>query len=336
MFTSRSYFLFVILAIGLLVVFITSITLGTVGIPISDVVQTLLGNSVSATWDIIIWDFRLPKAMTAVLVGCALSVSGLLMQTLFRNPMAGPYVLGLSSGASLGVALVVMSSGLLPYFFNSIYSITIAAFLGSLSVLMLILLASVRLKNSMAILLIGIMFSSFTSAFVSVLSYFTSAENLQRFTFWSMGSLSHVTGVDLMVLGIVVFSGLLVAVMSLKSLDALLLGENYAKSVGVHLMKNRILVIVATSILAGTTTAFVGPIAFVGLAVPHIARLIFQTNSHKVLFVASCLIGGIFMLGCDVISQLPGTTITLPINAVTSLLGAPVVIGLIWKKSNTV
>jgi iron complex transport system permease protein len=260
------------------------------------------------------------------------------MQTLFRNPLAGPYVLGLSSGSSLGVAFVILGAGLLPHFFSqfllSSYGIILASCLGSLLVLVMILMVSQRLRDTMSILIVGLMFSSFTGAIVSVFTYFSSAEQLQKYTFWSMGSIGNLSWQNLFLLAISVILGLLLSLLSLKSLDALLLGENYAKSMGLNISKARYTIIFATSILAGSITAFAGPIAFVGLAVPHLAKLLFKTSNHQILFIGTLFIGSIIMLFCDLVSQMPGFDFTLPINAITSIIGAPVVIWLIIKKKS--
>lgn len=295
-----------------------------------------MGGSNNSTWDYIILNFRIPKAITAVLVGIGLSISGLLMQTLFRNPLAGPYVLGLSSGSSLGVAFILLGSSFLPASVNGLFasnfSIVLASCMGSLVVLGFILMAIKKLRDTSMVLIVGLMFSSFSGAIINVLSYFSNAEQLQKYTFWSMGSIGNLTLSQLVILGICVFIGLVISMLSIKSLDAMLLGENYAKSIGVNISKSRLWIIIATAIFAGSITAFAGPIAFVGLAVPHIAKLILQTSSHKTVFVATLLLGAIIMLLCDLISQLPGANFTLPINAVTSMIGAPMVIWLISKR----
>lgn len=315
--------------------------MGQVAIPIKEVFKSLLGSSASReTWEYIIINFRLPKAITAILVGMGLSTAGLLMQTLFRNPLAGPYVLGLSSGSSLGVAFVILGASVLPIAFAetllSSFGIILASCLGSFLVLLLVILVSQKLRDTATILIVGLMFSSFTSAIVSVLTYFSTAEQLQKFTFWSMGSLSNLSWENIVMLTITVTIGLVMSLFSIKSLDALLLGENYAKSMGLNIQKSRYIIIVATSILAGSITAFAGPIAFVGLAVPHISKLLFQTSNHKILFWSTVLTGAIIMLLCDMISQMPGMDFTLPINAITSIIGAPVVIWLLVRKRSLV
>ena len=258
------------------------------------------------------------------------------MQTLFRNPLAGPYVLGLSSGASLGVAIVILGAALLPPFLAtflvSYVGIVLASSLGSFAVLLAVLAVSHRLRDTMAILIVGLMFGSLTSAIVGTLTYFSTAEQLQKFTFWSLGNLGNLSWTAIALLSSCVVIGLLFSLFSIKPLNALLLGENYAKSLGLNYKKSRIIIILATSILAGSITAFAGPIAFIGLAVPHIAKLVFQTSNHTILFWSTILFGALIMLICDSISQLPGSDITLPINAVTSIFGAPIVIWLLIRK----
>jgi len=336
---NRNTILFPLLFIGLIILFIVNISFGSITIPFKEVYTSLTGGQASkSTWEYIIINYRLPKAITAVLVGVGLSISGLLMQTLFRNPLAGPYVLGLSSGASLGVAFVILGASAAPSFLSGIllssYGIVFASTLGSTSVLLLVLLVSQRLRDTMAILIVGLMFGSFTSAVVGVLTYFSSAEQLQKFTFWSMGNLGNLSWTSILILTICVLLGLFLSLLSIKPLNALLLGENYAKSMGLNFNKARLIIILATSILAGSITAYAGPIAFVGLAVPHIAKLVFQTSNHTVLFWSTLLFGAGIMLICDVVSQMPGMEITLPINAITSILGAPVVIWLLIRKRN--
>ena len=317
--------------------FVLNISLGSINIPVKEVYQSLLHGSCSKeSWNYIILNYRLPKAIVAILVGIGLSISGLLMQTLFRNPLAGPYVLGLSSGASLGVAVVLLGASLLPVsilvFFLSPYGIIIASSLGSFIVLLSVLVIAKRLRDTMAILIVGLMFGSLTSAIVGSLTYFSSAEQLQKFTFWSLGNLGNLTWNSIGILTFCVVLGIALSVFSIKPLNALLLGENYAKSLGMNYNKTKYMILFATSILAGTITAFVGPIAFIGLAVPHISKLVFQTSNHKILFWSTILFGAIIMLICDSITQIPGTEIVLPINAITSILGAPIVIWLLVRK----
>ena len=338
MYQSKTYFKsFISLLILLVLIFWGNLMLGSVEIPFIKVLQSVFGSNIeNESWAYIIQNYRLPKAITAVLVGSGLGISGLLMQTLFRNPLAGPFVLGISSGASLGVAILIMGasllSGLAAQVLASNWSLVIAASLGSFLVLLAVLLVSIRVRDTMAILIIGLMFASLTAAIVSVLSYFATADELQQFIFWGFGSLGNLSWNEISILFGFVILGCLLCLVSIKSLNALLLGENYAVSVGLNLRKTRLLIILSTSILAGSITAFAGPIAFIGLAIPHIARQIFNTSSHKILLPAIVLIGAMVMLICDSIAQLPFTDYSLPINAVTSIFGAPLVIWLLVRK----
>lgn len=331
---------FVVGGFLLIAVFFLNINLGSLSIPFKSTFQSLTGQSIDENWRYIINQYRLPKALTAIIVGSGLGLSGLLMQSLFRNPLAGPYILGISSGASLGVSLVIMGSGLfssiLAGFFISKWSIIIAASLGSFLVLLAVLAVSARIKNTMAILIVGLMFSSLTGAVVNVLSYFTDSEDLQRYVFWSFGSLGDLSWTEIEILGACWLAGILLSIFCLKPLNALLLGENYAKSLGTSLKINRILIIIATTLLAGGITAFAGPIAFIGLAVPHVVRLIIPHSNHLILMPAVMLMGAAVMLICDTLAQVPGSEMTLPINAVTSIFGAPVVIWLLIRKKKLV
>ncbi|WP_308991215.1 iron ABC transporter permease [Mariniflexile litorale] len=339
---SKTYSLsFLVLFLILILCFLTNISLGSVYIPLKDVFNSLIGSTTEQeTWLHIIQNYRLPKALTAILVGSGLGISGLLMQTLFRNPLAGPFVLGISSGASLGVALVILGSsvfgGVFVTFLISKWSIVIAASLGSFLVLLAVLMVSIKVRDTMAILIIGLMFASITAAIVSVLSYFGSAQQLQQYIFWGFGSLGNLSWDELGVFFIIYSIGMLVCLASVKSLNTLLLGENYAKSLGLNIKRSRLAIIISTSLLAGTITAFTGPIAFIGLAIPHLTRQVFNTSNHKILVPAVFLFGAIVMLICDSIAQVPNSDYTLPINAITSLVGAPVVIWLLVRKRNMI
>ncbi|QRM89926.1 iron chelate uptake ABC transporter family permease subunit [Lacinutrix sp. WUR7] len=331
---------YLVLILVLIACFFANISLGSVSIPLDEIFNSLINSAKNESWQYIIQNYRLPKAFTAILVGSGLGISGLLMQTLFRNPLAGPFVLGITSGASLGVALVILGAGVFGGFFASLliskWTIVIAASLGSFLVLLAVLIVSSKVKDTMAILIIGLMFGSITSAVVSVLSYFSSAEQLQQYIFWGFGSLGNLSWNELAIFFIIYCFGILLSILSIKGLNTLLLGENYAKSLGLNIKQSRLLIIIATSLLAGTITAFAGPIAFIGLAVPHLTRQIFNTANHKILLPAVFLFGAIVMLICDSIAQLPASDYTLPINAITSLIGAPVVIWLLVRKRKMV
>ena len=318
------------------ILFILDILIGPVTIPIKDILEIITtGESMNPAWKTIIVGFRIPKAITAVIAGMALSVSGLQMQTIFRNPLAGPYVLGISSGASLGVALVIL--GFPPLFAQgninplSIWVQIMAAWIGAAAVLLLIMAISFRVRDIMTILILGVLFGSATSAIVSILQYFSHQEQLKAFVVWSMGNLGNVTRGQLTVMSFTVLAGLIIAIFSGKMLNVMLLGESYAKSMGLNIMLSRIVVFISTSILAGTVTAFCGPIGFIGIAVPHITRILFKSADHRLLIPAVIMMGGILLLLSDIISQLPGGERTLPVNSVTALIGIPVVIWVIFR-----
>jgi len=317
-----------------LIFFILDILFGSVSIKASDVIRAIF-TSTGSNFETIVLRFRLPKAVTALTVGVALSLSGLQMQTVFRNPMAGPYVLGISSGASLGVAFVILgfSSHISPDSINGLgnWILVAASWVGAGAVMMLIMVISSRVKDIMTILIIGIMLSSGISAIVIIMQYFSNETMLKAYVLWTMGSLGNLTSGQLNVLLISVSAGVILSLFSSKMLNALLLGENYAGSIGLNVRFARIVIFICTSILAGSVTAFCGPIGFIGIAVPHIARILFKTSDHKILIPGTLLIGGTVMLMSDIISQLPGSENVLPVNAITSLIGIPVVIWVILR-----
>lgn len=310
--------------------FLLNLSLGSVPIPPGETLNILLGKSTSnPAWKTIILDFRLTKALTCILAGSALSVSGLLMQTLFRNPLAGPDVLGLSSGASLFVALVVMTgySG----FNMGAYGVIAAASFGCITIFLIMLLVARRLRDNASLLLVGLMVGAGTSSMVSVLQFISRAEDQQYFLVWTFGSMGSLSWGELSVLAIVTALGSVTAFSIVKALNAWLLGDNYSLSLGVAPGRSRVLIIISTCLLTGAVTALCGPIAFVGLAVPHITRLVLKTSNHKLLIPGVMLVGALLMLACDSIAQLPGMAMVLPINAITSLIGAPVVIWVIVR-----
>lgn len=334
---TRSVILMLLLIAVLLVVFLADLLVGSFNISFSEIGRILSGSSGSSNMDYILWNIRLPKAITAILTGAGLSLCGLMMQTLFRNPLAGPFVLGVSSGASLGVALVVMASawfggsvlaGSLPF---GHWGLVLAAVAGSVLVMMLVILISLRVADSVSILIIGMMFGSATGAIVSVLQYFSDPDTVHSFLVWTFGSISGVTWIHLKLLAPLVILGILSGILMQKSLNALLLGENHARAIGIRVRRSRLLIILITSVLTGVITAFTGPIAFVGLAVPHLARALFRTSDHGIVTPATLLTGSILLLFCDMLSQLPAASQVLPINSVTSLFGAPVVIWVIIR-----
>jgi iron complex transport system permease protein len=329
---------FLLSGVACLLLWLGNLGIGSVYIPFNEIINSILGIGFSKTsWEIIFYEYRLPKSLTAILVGVALSASGLQMQTYFRNPLAGPFVLGISSGAGLGVAIWLMAGAafgtLFSGFYGNAWMIFLAATTGSTGVLLLISLAAWRVRDSMTLLIIGLMFGSFAAAFISVLSYYSPAEQLKLFTVWSMGSLGNTGWNQLSVFMSATVIGLSPAIYLAKSYNAMLLGKNYAQSMGVDMRHLRWTMIISTGILTGCATAFCGPIAFIGIAVPHITRMLLQTSDHRLLLPGAALIGAIVMLLCDTVSQLPGSVHTLPINAITSLFGAPVVIWLVLRRN---
>ena len=328
---------FIFLSVLLITLFYLNISLGSVSIPSKDIFNSIFGGNVTKdSWETIIINFRIPKAITAILVGSGLSICGLLMQTLFRNPLAGPFVLGISSGASLGVAILILGSsvfgGFLLTYSPSDWSLPIAASLGAFLVLSAVIIAANKVRNTMSILIIGLMFGSLTSAIISVLAYFSEAEQIKQYLFWSFGSLGNLSWYEITVFSIIYAIGIIGTIYVIKPLNSFLLGENYAKSLGINVKQSRNIILLITSLLTGVITAFSGPIAFIGLAVPHIARMLFSSSNHKLLLPAVAIIGAIVLLICDMIAQLPTSEFTLPINAITSLFGAPVVIWLLIRK----
>jgi iron complex transport system permease protein len=324
------------------VFFLVDIALGSVSIPFSEVLTIVFKQeSQQEAWLYIIQKIRLPKAITAVVVGCGLSVSGLQMQTLFRNPLAGPSALGITAGAGLGVALVMLSTGTITSMqtikqlgITGSWLLVLSATLGSALVLLIVMLISARIRDNVVMLIVGVMIGNITLSIISVWQYFSEPEQIQEYLLWTFGSLGGVTNHHLWVLTGVVGVGLGIAFISSKALNALLLGESYARSMGLTISHSRILIISSTSLLAGSITAFCGPIGFVGIAVPHLTRSLLNTSDHRILIPCTCLVGTALMLLCDAIAQMPGSQTVLPINIVTALVGSPVVIWVIMNRSN--
>lgn len=330
----KTKLIFSALFIAVVIFFLLDLFLGSVSIRFTEVLRSFF-TSANTDFETIVIKFRLPKAITAVIVGVALSLSGLQMQTVFRNPMAGPYVLGISSGASLGVAFVILgfSSDITPDSLNGLgnWILVAASWVGAGAVMLLILAISSRVKDIMTILILGIMLSSGISAIVTIMQYFSNETMLKAYVIWTMGSLGNLTDNQLHVLLISVSAGVILSLFSSKMLNALLLGENYAGSIGLNVKFARLVLFICTSILAGSVTAFCGPIGFIGIAVPHIVRVLFKTSDNKVLIPGTILMGATVMLISDIVSQLPGSENVLPVNAVTSLIGIPVVIWVILR-----
>lgn len=326
--SNLSYYLFFLVVAILL--FVLDLFIGSEWIE-PKVILSELFSPTDSTENFILHNLRLPRAITALTVGVALSISGVLMQSLFKNSLAGPFVLGISSGSGLGVALLIMAGTIIGFSTFSSTSIVLASTIGTLIVLLIILAISRKVRQGATLLIVGVMIGTFVSSIISILQYFSDMESLKKFILWTLGSTSSTSIQQSFILAFCVAIGLILAIVTSKSLNAFLMGEEYAKSLGVSVNKTRLITIISVGILAGAATAFCGPIAFIGLAVPHVARNIFKTSLHHVLIPASALIGMCFMLLCDIISQVPFTSFTLPINAVTSIIGAPIVIGVIIK-----
>ena len=342
-FSSGSRQLIVISLVILAVLFfLLDIMLGSVRIPFEEVARIVfLGESDTTAWLFIVEKIRLPKAITAVIVGCGLSVSGLQMQTLFRNPLAGPSELGITAGAALGVAAVMLTGGSSASIYairqlgiSGSWLIVVMASLGAALVLSMVLLIAGRIKDNVILLIVGVMVGTITVSVISIWQYFSQPEQLQEYILWTFGSLGGIVQYHLYVLSGVVAVGLLIAFSSSKALNAMLLGENYARSMGLTVGKTRLIIMASTSLLTGSITAFCGPIGFVGIAIPHITRSLLGTSDHRILIPSTCLVGTVLMLICDIIAQMPGSQTVLPINVVTSLLGAPVVIWVIVSRNN--
>ena len=339
---TKAWLWLTLLAVAGVILLITDMALGSVRIPSGDIIHILTGNkNVNPVWTKIVLDIRVPKAITAVIAGAALSVSGLQMQTLFRNPLAGPSVLGITSGASLGVAALMLGTGsfagshaLRQLSAGSSWLIILASFGGSALAFFLIISISIRVKDNVVLLVIGMLLSSLIIAIVSIWQYFSEPEQIQDYLIWTFGSLNGVSPDQIPILLTVTIIGILLTFISSKSLNLLLLGENYASSMGVQTKTIKTLVIFSTSLLAGAVTGFCGPIGFIGIAVPHLCRALLNTSDHRLLVPCCCLAGAVMMLFCDILSQPPGYQTVLPINAVTSIFGSPVVIWVILQKIN--
>lgn len=330
---SRTVLLFTLLSLLAAALFVIDLTTGAVSIPLGDVWAALTGGEAAAPTAKIVRSIRLVKAVVAMAAGAALAVSGLQMQTLFRNPLAGPYVLGISSGASLGVALFILGAPLLGASGHATLSalgVAGAAWVGAAAILAVIAAVSRRIRDIMVILILGMMFSSGVGAVVQILQYLSHEDALKTFVIWTMGSLGDVTSAQLALLLPAVIAGLALSVAVIKPLNLLLLGEQYARTMGLDVGRSRLLIFLSTTLLAGTVTAFCGPIGFVGLAVPHVARMLFRDADHRVLMPGAALIGAVVLLGCDIVSKL----LTLPVNTITALVGIPIVVWVVVRNKS--
>ena len=324
----------------LLLLFIGSLMYGAVSIPSDSVARILLGEEIGrSAWTNIVLQSRFPQAVTALFVGASLAISGLLLQTLFRNPLAGPSILGISDGANLGVATIMLYFGgtlsrVMDFPFSGYLMVIMAAFIGSMAILALIIYFSAKVKNNVMLLIIGLMIGYLSSSLISVLNYYASSDRVHAFVMWGLGNFSGVSLAQLPYLIGFSLVGLLLAILLIKPLNALLLGESYAANLGVKIKRIRIIILFCTGLLTATTTAFCGPIAFIGLAVPHVARLGLGSSNHKMLVPVTMLLGACVALLCNLLMVVPGTNNLLPLNAVTPILGAPVIIYVIVNRKN--
>ena len=326
---SQGLFRWIALPLLLIALLLANLSIGSIAIPVSEISTILLGGEGSnPVWKNIVWDFRVPKALTCLLAGSALSISGLQMQTLFRNALAGPDVLGITSGASLAVSLVFMG---FPMGVQQPWAVAIAASAGAVAIFLIMLIISRNLKDNVSLLIVGLMTGAATSSVISVLQYASNAEDIQTYLIWTFGSLGALNWAELQVLAVVLFIGTALSLMLIKPLNLWFLGENYARSLGVNVGPARLGVILSACILTGGFTAFCGPLAFVGLAVPHLIKMFLQTHNHRILIPNVMMAGASLLLLCDILTKMPGSNQVLPINAVTSLIGAPIVIWVILK-----
>lgn len=333
--------LMILLLVAIALLFVINLAIGSIDIPMKDVVTILLGNDeTSEIWQNIILKSRVPQALTATMAGAGLAISGLQMQTVFHNPLAGPSVLGVSSGASLGVAFVVLLSGAignvalsrLGYLGDT--ALSIAAIIGSLSVMGLIVWISQRVKGNVTLLIIGVMIGYLASAIIGILKFFSPEEDVKAFVVWGLGSFSRVSG-DQMVLFVVIMAILIpLSMLLIKTLNLMLLGDEYAKNLGLNINRARTLIILSAGILIAIVTAYCGPIMFIGLAVPHLCRAIFHSSNHRILMPGTMLMGAALALVCNLLARMPGFEGVLPVNSVTALIGAPVIAVVLFRRRN--
>ena len=333
----KTVYLGVVLTVSVLLLFFLNLCFGTVHIPFKDVIGSLTGAGASReSWDFIIHESRLPSAVTALLAGASLAASGLMLQTAFRNPLAGPDILGINGGAGLGVALVMLLFGgnltMGNLTLGGSMSVIIGAFAGAIAVTALVLYLSTKLKNPVMLLIVGVMVSYLTSAMISLLNFFSTAEGVHSYTMWGMGNFGGVSLAQLKVFCPVVAVGLAIAVSLIKPLNALLLGDMYAENLGINIIRTRNWLLLSTSLLVAIITAFCGPVSFIGLAVPHIARMLLQSSNHRSLMPMTILCGAVIALLCNLLSSIPGDRGLIPLNAITPAIGAPVILYVLLKQ----
>ncbi|MDB9775866.1 iron ABC transporter permease [Vicingaceae bacterium] len=325
------------LLIGIIpILVLANLFFGSVTIPLTEIIEVFQGDSSNLAWEMILFESRLPRVFAAILCGSAISISGFQMQVLFRNALAGPYILGISSGASLGVSLLVLTGGWLfgGMFVIDDWSIALASTLGAMLILLLVFATSIRVKDIMTVLIVGIMLGALTTAIIGVLQYSSSSDQLKSFVIWTLGSLDGINYNELFILSIAVIIGLVLALSQLKPLNLLLMGEAYSKSMGINLVKSRLLIILSAGILAGSVTAFCGPIGFIGIVVPHLCRVWFQTSNARILIPAIVLLGINIMLLSDCIAHLPFSDLVLPLNSITAILGIPIIFWMVLGRKN--
>lgn len=328
------------LIIIIVLLFLFNLFIGTITIPFEDLLDIIFGNNTDSTNSVIVLNYRLPQAITALFAGAALSVSGLLMQTLFKNPLADPSMLGVSSGAGLGVSIIVLLTGiigekaLVSFGLWADLSVSIAAFVGASMVLLLLLLFSFKLKNMTSLIIIGLMISYLAGSITDIMKYFSMKEDIHAFVIWGLGSFSAVGSSKIWFFTISISIGLILSILLIKKLNIIILGDTYAENLGLNIKKNNIAIILISGFLTAIVTSYCGPISFLGLAVPHLTRFIFRTSDHRILLPTTMLMGMSVSLLCNIVARIPGFEGNLPINAVTAFIGAPVVIWVILRKRN--
>ena len=324
----------VLLSLTMMLLAALDVLCGSISIPLSDFKAWLSGNETSEVFNLIVIESRIPKALTAILVGASLSLAGLLMQTLFRNPLAGPYLLGISSGAGLGVALLIMGASFIGVTIGAGFSISIAAISGAVLMMLILLIVSFKLRDIMTLLIFGVMMGSIATAIIGLIQFFTSDFQLKSFIIWSLGSLTSVSYAELSLVAIALFLSCGIILFYNKGLNAILVGDDFAKMLGIKVLNIRLSIVLIAGLLAGLTTAFCGPIGFVGIIIPHMSRLILKTNDHLALVPVSLLLGANVLLLSDVLSHLPANGVSLPINSITSIIGIPIILWILFGKKN--
>ena len=338
----RTLPLIVTLMVSIVVLAIINLFVGSVKIPVTDICRILVGDESHEIWTNIIWKSRLPQVLTAIVAGAGLAVSGLQMQTVFRNPLAGPSVLGISNGSALGVAFVVLLSGKiggvalsrLGYVGDA--AISVAAIVGALAVMLLIVWIAQKVKGNVTLLIIGVMIGYLANAMIGVLKFLAPEEDVKSFVVWGMGSFSRVSGDEMMLFVVLMCILIPLSFLLVKPMNILLLGDRYASNLGLNVQRSRMLVIISSGVLVAIVTAYCGPIMFIGLAVPHLARAIFRSSDHRVLMPATALCGAVLALVCNFIARMPGFEGALPVNSVTALVGAPVIASVLFRRRQSV